>query len=452
MSQPLRTHPTRPWKAIPALAPADAQLSIIAEMAKGGSFDGLVLDHLLTEMVEGLRATHNGRNLDDALAEASRVLAFLDQVAAKEFAAQKNYHFPVTIEMVIAQRAYAKRAAFVRSATQAAAPTPTQLDDQSDLFARASAATPDLFVLDAPSVEPVDASNSPLKEPLRAQERGMGALDGRRLGRSIFPTWCGLVFFSLIALFWGGLVSAPMGVGAAVLLSVPLGLVAVPLWASIFGFIGMRWAKNQTLESMGFQPCPPDHPLVESAMIMSQALGIPTPQMGTMDKFNAFAVGQGIDHASVVMGIPLMGALTEEETEAVLGHELGHIVSGDMRSMMLMRTFQNATVWFACAQGLKQAARWAICWASELYILKCSREREYYADAIGAALTSKEAMIGVLQKLDKGPPLTREENTHARFMMRGRSLKKWLSTHPTSEQRIEALKSETYLSRLPRMR
>ena len=74
-----------------------------------------------------------------------------------------------------------------------------------------------------------------------------------------------------------------------------------------------------------------------------------------------------------------------DEFAALIGHKLGHVVSGDMRRMLFMRTFQNATVWFAMAQGLKQFARWVICWAAELYILAASRHREYYADAIGAA-------------------------------------------------------------------
>ena len=99
----------------------------------------------------------------------------------------------------------------------------------------------------------------------------------------------------------------------------------------------------------------------------------------------------------------MLDALTPDEAEAVLAHEIAHVVSGDMKRMMLMRTFQNATVWFMMAQGLKQFVRWVICWAAELYILAFSRKREYWADAIGAALTSKEAMIGALRKLDQRP-------------------------------------------------
>jgi heat shock protein HtpX len=227
------------------------------------------------------------------------------------------------------------------------------------------------------------------------------------------------------------------------------GAIAVPLWATIFGFWGMSRAGFSTLHGMGFEPCAPEHPFTAASQRLAEALHIPPPRVGTVDMFNAFAMGPNIHHATVAMGKPLMAALTESETEAVLAHELGHVVSGDMRRMMLMRTFQNATVWFMFAQGMKQFARWVMSWAAELYILAFSRKREYWADAIGAALTSKEAMIAALKKLADAPPLTDAENTHARFMVRGR-ISGLFSTHPSFEERIAALEAETYLRQLPR--
>jgi heat shock protein HtpX len=224
----------------------------------------------------------------------------------------------------------------------------------------------------------------------------------------------------------------------------------VPLWGTIFGFLGMSAARESTLRDMGFQPCEATHPLNDAAEDFARALAIPVPRLGTINAHNAFAMGSDPANATVAMGVPLMKMLSEEETLAVLGHEMGHVVSGDMRRMMLMRTFQNATVWYMVLQCAKQLVRWVICWGAELYILGFSRKREYWADAVGAALTSKEAMIGALRKLDTAPPLTANENTHARFMFRGRTANLF-STHPTMGERIKALKQETYLRRLPRL-
>ncbi|WP_281069969.1 M48 family metalloprotease [Rhizobium leguminosarum] len=82
-------------------------------------------------------------------------------------------------------------------------------------------------------------------------------------------------------------------------------------------------------------------------------------------------------------------------------------------------------------------------------MLRLSRSREYWADAIGAALTSKEHMIAALEKLHNGPELSEFERQHAGLMFRGVAAGSLLSTHPTLEERRAALQSEAYLNRLP---
>jgi heat shock protein HtpX len=273
-------------------------------------------------------------------------------------------------------------------------------------------------------------------------------LNAKRLSRSMIGTWLLLVLFSWLSLFWGALVSAPVGVGFGIALAAGLGIFIVPMWGTFFGFLGLGFATDSTLRQMEFKEVLGDHPLKETAARYARILEISTPKIGTIPACNAFAMGTDRNRGTVAMGQELMRRLTPDETAAVLGHEFGHIVSGDMRRMLFMRTFQNATVWFAMAQGLKQFARWCICWAAELYILAVSRHREYYADAIGAALAGKDAMIGALRKLEKAPPLTAAENTHARFMFRGRT-SSLLSTHPSFADRIAALEQETYIKRLP---
>jgi heat shock protein HtpX len=284
--------------------------------------------------------------------------------------------------------------------------------------------------------------------PTAAGSASRTQLNGRALRGSVFGTWLLLVVLSWFSLAWGAMISLPFGVGLGIVATFGAGIVAVPLWATLWGFIGMSRAHDRTLASMGFEPLDPNAPLAMTTARFAQALSLPPPRIGTVEAFNAFAVGVDQNYATVALGRPLLEKLTPAEVDAVIGHELGHIVSGDMRRMMLMRTFQNAMVWFGLTQGLKQFARWVLSWASELLILRFSRKREYWADAIGAALAGKEAMISALQKLDQGPPLTREENTHARFMIRGRAF----STHPSTQARIEALQRETYIERLPLQR
>lgn len=273
-------------------------------------------------------------------------------------------------------------------------------------------------------------------------------LDTHRLDPSIFGTWVALVALSWVALIWGAVLTAPFGVGMAIASSALAGIIAVPVWATAWGFWGMKAAFDATMTELGFRPLANDHPLAQQNALYAQHLGITPPNIGTIDMSNALAMGVHRDQATIAIGKPLLESFHPREVAAILGHELGHIVSGDMRRMMLMRTFQNATVWFMMSQGFKQFARWIICWAAELYILACSRHREYIADAIGATLAGKEALISALQQLDKAPDLTEAENTHARFMVRGR-FEGLFSTHPSIADRITALEQETYLRQLP---
>lgn len=292
--------------------------------------------------------------------------------------------------------------------------------------------------------------NPPQAEPPRTPEpdRRDLPLDGARLRTSIVGTWLRLVALSWVSLVWSAMITMPIGIGALMVAMLGLSAFLLPVWATVWGFLGMAAARKGTLSDMGFQPASPDNPLRALTADYAARLGLPTPDVGTVDAFNAFAMGVNEKDATVAIGQPLVDRLTPEELAAVVGHELGHIVSGDMRRMMLMRTFQNATVWFAASQGLKLWLRWVMCWAAELAILAFSRKREYWADAIGAALAGKDAMIGALRKLEAGPPLTTAENTHARFMVRGRTSS--FSTHPSTDDRIRALEDETYLRRLPR--
>jgi heat shock protein HtpX len=81
-----------------------------------------------------------------------------------------------------------------------------------------------------------------------------------------------------------------------------------------------------------------------------------------------------------------------------------------------------------------------------------SRTREYHADAVGAALTSPEAMTRALEKVHGLTSGTSPaENQYAYLMFNSGRVGRLFSTHPTFEQRRDALRSESHLSKLPRL-
>ncbi len=72
---------------------------------------------------------------------------------------------------------------------------------------------------------------------------------------------------------------------------------------------------------------------------VAAAVGAPPPQVIAIDDgFNAWATACGIRRRRVLcLGLPLLGVLRPQERVALLGHELGHFVNGDIRRGPLTR-------------------------------------------------------------------------------------------------------------------
>jgi heat shock protein HtpX len=442
-------------------AVARPYLIALREQAEHGAFDGEWVDALLQSLAAELRATYDSQDVNRALQGLERVFANIDAVAARardDVGLSEAMLHPGAVTTISRRR----RAANDANAMESAGSRVQRCLEVTTTWALSAAerAKEGLVTwwrgrMENWAEEAKHSSLAPTvnrtvkQEPRSSVATAAGRkLDGPALHKSIVPTWAMLVGLSWVSLLWGGFISLPFGVGIGIFASIFAGLVAVPLWGTVFGFLGMGAVRTSTLSEMGFKPLPDHHPLAQKAATFAAEFGIPAPTLGTVDVYNAFAMGTSHEDATVAIGKPLMETFSADEVAAILGHEMGHVVSGDMRRMMLMRTFQNATVWYMVAQRLKLLARWIICWAAELAILSFSRRREYWADAIGAALAGKEVMISALNKMSDAPELTTTESTHARFMFRGRFVGLF-STHPTMEARIAALQDETYLRQLP---
>ncbi|KXG87605.1 M48 family metalloprotease [Agrobacterium bohemicum] len=274
-----------------------------------------------------------------------------------------------------------------------------------------------------------------------------GDVDVRRIRNSSFLTWVGLVLGSWVGLLWGSLLFMPVGAGFGIAAASAMGgYIAVPLWGTFWGLTGLSGQRNKALRDLGIKVLPDDDPLTQRVGALAARLGLTTrPWVAIMPHNNAFAIGATRNSAMVVLGQPLINTLTDAELDAIIGHELGHIATNDMRRMGLARSFQNALVWyFGFSRTLQRWVRWILTWMSEFLILAMSRRREYWADAVGAALTSKEDMISALEKLHHKPRLSSYERHHARLMIHGVDSSVF-STHPNFLQRKRALEKEKYL-------
>lgn len=275
------------------------------------------------------------------------------------------------------------------------------------------------------------------------------------LHHSTTPTWLSLVFGSWVGLLWGSLISLPIGVGFAVAGgSLFGGLVAVPLWGTIWGLVGLGRQRESAAKQSDISLLNENDPLAQRVHTLAGNLGLAVkPWVGVMPHNNAYAIGSNPQNALVVIGQPLINSLTDDEVNAIIGHELGHVANNDMRRMGFARSFQNSLVWYlGFSRTVQGWGRWFLTWASELFVLGLSRKREYWADAVGAILTSKEAMISALEKLHNEPSLSDFEKANARLMFRGIASGSMLSTHPTLAERRQALQDETYIKRLGKLR
>lgn len=309
-----------------------------------------------------------------------------------------------------------------------------------------------------------------------------GPLDGRRLARPWFmtPALVGLwVVVLCYAVAWlivagnAGRFRGPVTLASAMDQAglVPLIVAAVIVGAAMaYAFYRVRQSDKLVRQMFGANLLPADHWLTQRVHRLARQLGLKPPAVGYVTVANAFACGSGRDNALVVIGTPLTKGLTAEELDAVIGHELGHVISGDMLRMQVSEAVQNTfasgigfigTVATAAAAKtrsgaqlgnmLTRFARYTVFLGGELAVKGTSRGREFYADAIGAGLTSPAAMAGALRKLEA--ITTRHspaEMRYASLMFRGAKFGGLLATHPETQSRLVALEKETFLRALPR--
>ena len=282
-----------------------------------------------------------------------------------------------------------------------------------------------------------------------------GILNAARLRRPCWMMPVILTFSVIVTLhvIFGWFVMAGSGGGyrAPANLLVAMSRVgSVPLYIGLaLGALGLIWGYRfnasaaATIGGMfNIRELPNEHPLTLRVHALAKKLELPLPKVAVTEAVNAFAVGTSIKQAMVVIGAPLVRNLNTEELDAVIGHELGHIISGDMRQMQFAEGYQRmfgdvfyglgqfvGHIGAAMAQQRSTAAlsrvfadlfsmlgRAILNLGGEVAVKGLSRSREYYADAIGAALTSPAAMAGALEKLQKIPTEPTEAETQYAYL------------------------------------
>ena len=247
-------------------------------------------------------------------------------------------------------------------------------------------------------------------------------------------------------------------------------------FAAVIGFggafVSLAISKWMAKRSMGVQVI--EQPrneaerwLLETVTRQAAAAGIKTPEVGFYDapEINAFATGPSRNNALVAVSSGLLRAMSRDEAEAVLGHEVSHDANGDMVTMALIQGVVNTFVIFlsrvvgraidAAISGNRDGgpglAYFGIVMVldmvfgllASIVVMWFSRHREFRADAGGAQLAGRPKMIAALEKLGQTYGASTLPSSIRAFGISGgvaHGLRKLFMTHPPLAERIQRLR------------
>jgi len=209
---------------------------------------------------------------------------------------------------------------------------------------------------------------------------------------------------------------------------------------------------------------------------VAQRAGIPMPRVGIVDSQqpNAFATGRGPEKAVVVATSGILNTLDQKELEAVIGHEIGHVVHRDVFMSSVAATIAGVisyigtiALWSTMLGGSRRsggnplmliAAVVLVPLGATFVRLGISRSFEYNADEYGAKLTHNPAgLASALEKItakaktrpisgnpraggNGGGPSPATASLWIINPFKGSSLVEMFSTHPSTEHRVERLR------------
>ena len=204
--------------------------------------------------------------------------------------------------------------------------------------------------------------------------------------------------------------------------------------------------------------------LVSTVQRQAQQAGIGMPEVAVYDspEMNAFATGASKNNALVAVSTGLLRTMQRDEAEAVLAHEVSHVANGDMVTLALIQGVVNTFVLFLSRVVgflvdrvvLKNERGYGIGYFVSTIVAQIvlgilatmivswfSRQREYRADAGGARLAGRPAMINALRRLQMGAADSQLPDQISAFGISGKK-GGWMhlfATHPPLEERIAAL-------------
>jgi heat shock protein HtpX len=201
-------------------------------------------------------------------------------------------------------------------------------------------------------------------------------------------------------------------------------------------------------------------------LCISRGITMPTLYIANTDALNAFASGLAPGSISITVTAGLLNSLTDQEMEAVLAHELTHVINKDVQ-LVLIGTIFAGMLTLIC-DLLYQMLRFNIVPRDNdreersagglmligfvvfligrvfAFIIRMtiSREREYMADAGSVELTKNpDALISALRKISTHSYMGGMAGEISQMCIEDANddTFDWFSTHPSIDARVKAL-------------
>lgn len=248
-------------------------------------------------------------------------------------------------------------------------------------------------------------------------------------------------------------------VGMAIAFAIALLLNVYSWWNADKIVLRMQGAREVT----GEDPSPIFRTFAADTLALASHAGLPPPRIYIIDtpQPNAFATGRSPTHAAVCATTGLLNALTREEVSGVMAHELAHVQHRDTLTMTVTATLAGAigmlanfAIFFGNRSRGGLLASLALMifapMAAGLVQMAISRSREYEADRRGAEMCGNPYWLAsALEKIDRGARATLNQRAEANPAMAhvyimnplaGRKGDSLFSTHPSTANRVEALR------------
>jgi Zn-dependent protease with chaperone function/uncharacterized tellurite resistance protein B-like protein len=271
--------------------------------------------------------------------------------------------------------------------------------------------------------------------------------------------------------WWAGAPATPLvyaTVSLATLCVIALGILEIMTRLSIGeGELALVLAGRRVPRGSGIDS---ERRLINVVDEMAIASGLAAPPVYVLnreDGINAFAAGRSPNQAIVVVTKGALEKLSRDELQAVIAHEFGHILNGDIRlnlraacalqGIVFLSAIGRFMMQYYSGYGTEEGRRFlqplfAVIGAgfyglgfvgligARLIQAAIAREREYLADACAVQYTRNvDALCGALARIENHPQGSSIRNWHAEslaHMLFAPNRSAWYATHPPLDERM----------------